>query len=559
MSEFLNTYHIYLLILVAVVALVALLALLRFLYQRSMRLKSRLQMTNMFTNISHELLTPLTVIAALVERLREQSPNHAADYTLMELNVERMTRLLQQILETSKSQSGELRLLVSNGDVMEYIRRTALSIEPLMHKRGVEFSMKCTPMSMMGWIDPDKLDKIIYNLLSNAAKYTSAPGHVSLQVNTNTNYDQITISVTDDGIGMPAEKMKNLFHRFHDGDYRRMQVSGTGLGLALTRDLVVLHGGRISCESEEGKGTKFTVVLPIAKKAFAPSQIDDQHPIDLSEPITTIKDFSYLTLPEEEPKPAVELPADACCILLVEDNIELLMLMETILSQKYRVLTATNGREALNIVKQEKTDLIISDVMMPEMDGNELTKALKSNPETCHLPIIMLTAKATEDDRKKSMILGADDYVVKPFHMSELTLRINNIIENRKRIHYEGSLAQSEEPERPPTAEEEFLNRAMACVTAHLSDADFDRDAFAAEMGASPSTLYNKLRALTGMNVTSFIRDIRLKEAWRLADSLPDLRVSDLAYKVGFKDPKYFATCFKKEFGIQPSELLRGN
>jgi DNA-binding response OmpR family regulator len=247
--------------------------------------------------------------------------------------------------------------------------------------------------------------------------------------------------------------------------------------------------------------------------------------------------------------------------LLVEDNIELLMLMETILSQKYRVLTATNGREALNIVKQEKTDLIISDVMMPEMDGNELTRALKSNPETCHLPIIMLTAKATEDDRKKSMILGADDYVVKPFHMSELTLRINNIIENRKRVRREYK-AQTVEESRlkasvaSPSPDDEFLRRAIDCARAHLSDSDFDREAFASEMGASASTLYNKLRSLTGLNVSAFIRDIRMKEAKRLAQTQPDLRVSDLAYKVGFKDPKCFSTCIKKEFGLQPSEFI---
>ncbi|MBP5340365.1 MAG: response regulator [Prevotella sp.] len=524
-----------------------------------MRIRSQLQMGRVFTNISHELLTPLTVIAALVERLREEEPRFAADYTQMELNVERMTRLLQQILETSKSQSGELRLLVSHGDVMEYIRRTALCIEPLMHKQGVEFTIQCTPASMMGWIDIDKLDKIIYNLLSNAAKYTSSPGHVRLQVHTNDNFDHITIKVIDDGIGISPEKMKHLFHRFHDGAYRRMQVSGTGLGLALTRDLVFLHGGNISCESEEGKGSTFTVVLPIAKKSFTTSQIDDKHPIDLSTPRTTIKDLSHLTLPEEHPIVATELPDDAYRILLVEDNVELLMLMDTLLCHKYKILTATNGREALDVIKNNELDLIVSDVMMPEMDGNELTMAIKGDPELSHLPVILLTAKTTEDDRKASMVIGADDYVVKPFHLSDLTLRINNIIENRKRIRYEAQLAQNTEDDRPLTADELFLKKATECVMEHLSDADFDRDAFAAEMGASPSTLYNKLRALTGLNVSNFIRDIRMKEARRLVDSLPDLRVSDLAYKVGFRDPKYFATCFKKEFGIQPSELLRGN
>ena len=226
----------------------------RVLYSRSMRIRSKLQMTRVFTNLSHELLTPLTVISASVERLREQEPRYATDYTLMDLNVERMTHLLQEILETSKAQSGELKLLVSQGDVMEYICQTALCIEPLMHKNGLEFSINCSPQSMLGWIDTDKVDKIIYNLLSNAAKYTTAPGCVTLDAHTNENFDQITIKVSDTGIGISKEQMRHLFRRFHDGNYRRMQASGIGLGLSLTRDLVYLHGGTITCESEEGRG-----------------------------------------------------------------------------------------------------------------------------------------------------------------------------------------------------------------------------------------------------------------------------------------------------------------
>ena len=236
--------------------------------------------------------------------------------------------------------------------------------------------------------------------------------------------------------------------------------------------------------------------------------------------------------------------------------------MQQLLSQKYYVLTAQNGREALEKIAANELDLIISDVMMPEMDGNELTRQVKQNPNSSHLPVILLTAKVQEEDRKESLLLGADDFITKPFKMGDLILRINNIIENRKRILREYK-AQTVEETRlrtqsasSPSADEKFLSRAIDCVYAHLSDSDFDRDAFAQEMGASASTLYNKLRSLTGLNVSAFIRDIRMKEAKRLAQTQPDLRVSDLAYKVGFKDPKYFATCFKKEFGMQPSEFL---
>ena len=553
-------------VIIAFLLLVAAFFFLRRLYQRSILIRNRLQMDRVFTNISHELLTPLTVIAASVEKLREQEPRFASDYALMDLNVERMTRLLQEILETSKLQSGELKLLVSQGDVMEYIRNTALSIEPLMYKKKLAFSVHCSPKTMMGWIDPDKVDKIIYNLLSNAAKYTNDGGRVELQAQMDENYDLLTIRVIDSGIGIPKEQMKNLFRRFHDGAYRRQQVSGTGLGLALTRDLVFLHGGTIDCESEVGQGTTFTVTLPISKKFYHESQLDNSHPLSISSPRSTIADLNVVTQQDDDPSPIATptLPDNAYRLLLVEDNEDLLLLMRTLMSRKYHILTAHNGKEALEVVANNPLDLIITDVMMPGMDGNELTRHIKSNPEWNHLPVIMLSAKTSEEDRKQSMLIGADDYIMKPFKLGDLELRINNMVENRRRILNERqqqvttqvASIESAEAERPLTADEEFLNRAHQCVMAHLADSEFNRDDFAAEMGASASTLYNRLRALTGMNVSAYIRDIRMKEALRIAQSSPDLRVSDLAYKVGFNDPKYFATCFKKEFGVQPSEFL---
>jgi YesN/AraC family two-component response regulator len=237
------------------------------------------------------------------------------------------------------------------------------------------------------------------------------------------------------------------------------------------------------------------------------------------------------------------------------------MLMKQLLQQHYHILTASNGVEALDVVKAHGLDLIVSDVMMPEMDGNELTMRLKEDPDYSHLPIILLTAKTQEEDRKESLLIGADDYVTKPFKMGDLQLRINNIIENRKRIRH---LFQQQTTEKnieqikatASSADNEFLERAIRCLDEHLSDSDYDRDTFARDMGASASTLYNKLRAVTGMNVTGFIRNHRIKTACRLAQEKPDLRVSDIAYQVGFKDPKYFATSFKKEMGVQPSEYF---
>ena len=555
-------------IILIIVAVVALFFLGREVIQRGIRVRHRLQMSAIYTNITHELLTPLTVISASVDRLREKSPSNEQDYDLMQLNIERMVRLLQQILETSKSQSGELKLLVAQGDVMQYIRQTAVCIEPLMAKKGLDFKIECEPETMMGWIDTDKLDKIIYNLLSNAAKYTDGEnGKVLLQVHTNKRYDHIIIKVSDNGIGIPPDKMKKLFRRFYDGEYRQQKTIGTGLGLALTRELVYLHGGTIECDSEEGVGTTFTVTLPINKESFSASQIDEQHRIDINMARSAILDIAN-RLHDEEPQELEEsnvVDDDAYKLLIVEDNVELLMLMNQLLSTKYHVKTASNGKEALKIIKKEELDIIISDVMMPVMDGLTLTKRIKGDPNYQHLPIILLTAKTQEEDRNEALQIGADSYVTKPFKMSDLELRINNIVENRNRVReeFKGNLAKpiaitiAQQPTNTePTPDELFLKRAMDCVYEHLDNSEYDRDALAADMGASSSSLYNKLRALTGLSINNFIRDIRMKEAMRLAQQNPLIRVSDLAYKVGFKDPKYFSTCFKKEYGLLPKEYI---
>jgi len=533
----------------------------RNLYLRSLRLRRRLQMSDIFTNITHELLTPLTVISASVDKLREEEPQHVHDYDLMQLNIQRMVRLLQQILETSKSEAGQLKLLVAQGDVMRYIHETAECLEPLLVRKRQHFTITCYPESMMGWIDTDKLDKIIYNLLSNAAKYSNEDGEVSLKVQTNKTFDRIHIEVSDTGDGIPPEKMKHLFQRFHDGEYRKHRTIGTGLGLALTHDLVYLHNGTIQCQSEVGKGTTFTIELPINKEAFLPEQIDEGRTIDFNIPKNAITDFQALA-PEinADVEPEEQPDDDIYRLLVVEDNVELLMLMQQLLRTSYHVYVAKNGLEALDIIHQKDLDLIISDVMMPEMDGYELTKTVKDDPNYNHLPIILLTAKTQEEDEQEALLLGADEFLTKPFRLSDLKLRIDNIIENRKRIQREYHQETAEETRQkivaPQSPDEQFLSRALEFVYAHLEDDEYDREALASDMGASSSTIYNKLRSITGLNVSGFIRDIRLKEARRMAQADPTLRVSDLAYKVGFRDPRYFSTCFKKQFGMQPKEYM---
>ena len=565
---------------ILVIALVIAILIVMRLNQRNSKLRQKAQMNMMFTSITHELLTPLTILSASIEHLREVEPKHKLQYALMEINIQRSVRLLQQILETTKAQDGRLKLLVSHGDVMGYIRNTAHSIIPLMAKKHLKFSVKCQPESMMGWIDTDKLDKIIFNLLSNSAKYTTGEnGLVELNVRTNDRYDRIFIEIRDNGCGIPESRKKHLFELFYDGEYRRFNTMGTGLGLSLTRELVYLNNGTISYESEEGKGTTFYITLPINKESFDLTQIDEKNKVDINKPMSAVLDLGeeesllendfVLTdkisknVATDTMKPkeiADSSDEDAYTILIVEDNVELLMLMKQLLSRKYKVETARHGREAVELIEKTELDLIISDVMMPVMDGYELVKYVKNSVGYRHLPIIMLTAKTQETDKMDALTVGADEYMTKPFKMKELLLRIDNMIANRQRITREFKQQSIEEVKvknvTMPSPDNEFLEKAMTCVHNHLDDSDYDRDSFASDMGMSASSLYNKLRAVTGMNATSFIRDIRMKEACRLAKSTPGIRVSDLAYSVGYKDPKYFSTIFKKEFGMQPSEYI---
>ena len=556
--------------------IIAILVVMR-LNQRNAKLRQKAQMNMMFTSLTHELLTPLTVLSASIENLRDAEPKYKSQYALMDINIQRSVRLLQQILETTKAKDGRLKLLVSHGDVMEYIRNTARTIIPLMAKKNLSFSIKCQPESMMGWIDTDKLDKIIFNLLSNAAKYTSGEnGRVELTVRTNDRYDRVVISVKDNGCGIPESRRKHLFELFYDGEYRRFQTMGTGIGLSLTRDLVYLNNGEISYETEEGKGTIFTVMLPINKESFDVSQIDEKNKVDINRPTSYVldvdaddpifhKDFSLNEKESVNQQPVLQETEeasedDAYRIIIVEDNVELLMMMRHLLSRKYNVVTARNGKEAIEVIQKTELDLIISDVMMPVMDGYELVKYVKNSSDYGHLPIILLTAKTQETDREEGLSIGADSYMTKPFKVKELQLRIDNLIENRQRITREFKQQTIEDVQTKtasmPSPDKEFLDKAIASVQKHIDDSDYDREAFASDMGMSSSSLYNKLRAVTGMNATSFIRDMRMKEACRLVKSTPGIRVSDLAYSVGFKDPKYFATIFKKEFGMQPSEYI---
>ena len=375
-----------------------------------------------------------------------------------------------------------------------------------------------------------------------------------MNVATNNRFDHVIIQVKDTGVGIPKDKMKHLFTRFYDGAYRNNRTFGTGLGLALTRDLVYMFGGRIKCDSEEGRGTTFTLEVPINKEAFAPSQIDERHQLQIHIPEASIADLPQAESMTEDSVPTAD--ANASRVLIVEDNVELLRLMKRLLQPRYHVLTASNGREALQLIQTNKLDIVVSDVMMTEMDGYELTDHIKHNEIYSHLPIILLTAKTTEEDQQKALLTGADGYISKPFKIRDLQLRIDNLIANRQLIRSEALTPTEESMDALNPDDREFLDRAMQCVHKNISDSDYDREAFAADMGTSVSTLYNRLRELTGKSMANYIRDIRIQEACKIAKNERNTRVSDIAYRVGFRDAKYFATAFKRITGKQPKEYF---
>ena len=507
-----------------------------------------------FTNITHELLTPLTIISATVDELKTQAPSHNDLYTVMNSNIQRLIRLLQQILEFRKAETGNLKLRVSPGDLAAFVRTGTESFKPLVKKRKIHFSLLCDPESIVGYFDIDKLDKIMYNLLSNAAKYNKEDGFIQVTLS----YDEedrefVLLRVKDNGKGISREKQATLFKRFYEGDYRKFNTIGTGIGLSLTKDLVTLHGGTISVESEVDHGTEFIVRIPNERSYYDEEQIDDEV-ISLRQ--TAI---DYEDTPEDVIAEVQELATKANSILLVEDNEELLNLMTKLLGREYNVFTAENGKEGIIVLENEDVDLIVSDIMMPEMDGIEFCKYVKGHLEISHIPVILLTAKNKEEDRAEAYEIGADAFISKPFNLTVLHARIRNLLKYKARMahDFKNQIVFEVKDLNYTSLDEDFIQRAINCVNNHLEDPNFDQAQFADEMLTSKSTLYKKLKSLAGLNTSSFIRNVRLKAACRIMEEKGiNIRVSELAYAVGFNDPKYFSSCFKKEFGMLPSEYI---
>lgn len=534
-------------------------------YREHLRTKNRLQMAVVFTNITHELLTPLTVISAAADNIKRIAPSADSQAAIIHDNINRLTRMLRQILEVRKSQAGKLQLKVSEGKLGEFCAETTHSLMPMFQHKHLAFEQHIACMGETTWFDTDKVEKMLYNLLNNAVKYTEPDGKVSLEVSISE--QQATIIVSDTGIGISKDKMKHLYDRFLDGDYRQMNTIGTGIGLSLVNDLVKLHHGKISCNSQEGKGTTFTITLPISRKSYSDAEIlkqEHQKATDYILPQNTSKNEEAMATSqantvvrkEEQMDNNDEQSNNEYTILLVEDNQELLLLMSSLLSTHFNILTASNGEKAQKIIQKSSLDVVVTDVMMPVMDGIELTKWIKESEDYSQLPVVMLTAKTQEDDRSEAYCAGADAYITKPFNLEILQLRIDNIIANRQRIRHKFQ-TQTDfkvEDQHYSNPDELFIKSVIEKVNEHLMNSEYGREQLATDLCISSSTLYNKLRAITGQNVSSFITSIRMKEACKIIRSNPNIRINELSYLIGFSTPRYFSKCFKKEFGMGVKE-----
>lgn len=510
-----------------------------------------------FANITHELMTPLTIISASLDEMKvedEATAAHSDLLSTMSINVQRLMRLLQQILEFRKAETGNLKLRVANGDIAMFVRHAVESFTPLIRHRQQHISCVCEDKVMMGYFDTDKMDKILYNLLSNAAKYTPEGGGILINLNYTNSGKTIKLVVKDTGRGMTEKQKKGLFKRFYEGDYRENHTIGNGIGLSLVHDLVELHRGTIEVESVVDQGSSFTIVLPIQAEAYDKEQITEIDPVKAIESKPQIKDVGVgLERRTEQEEEEEGIPS----ILLVEDNEELQEVMFRLLKRQYHVEQASNGKEALEIMREKEINLVVSDVIMPEMDGIELVRAIKSDIEICHIPVILLTAKRSEEDRDIGLDAGADAYLTKPFSLSALHARIQNLLRRREHAadDFKRQVAIDTSNLSYTDIDQDFMKRAIEVVNNHLSDPSFDVVQFATEMASSRSTLYKKLRSLTSLNPTGFVRNIRLKAACQIMEQNPNIRINELAYNIGFNDPKYFSICFKKEFGMQPSEF----
>lgn len=507
--------------------------------------------TDFFTNISHEFRTPLTLIIAPLEELVNSKVSERTlkkYHELILLNTKRLFHLVDQLLEFRKTEAGTRKLKLSKGDMVSFVHDIYSSFIVLSEKNNIRYNFKSTESRLSFHFDRDAIEKVCFNLLSNAFKYTQNGG--TIEITLSKKNEDVVITVSDTGIGIDDSEQASIFERFYQVDNQEMNL-GSGIGLAFTKKLVELHHGSITLDSKKGEGTTFTVTIPFTDDGL----IDDE----IKEVYSLVVENAIEAEEESEEAIAEEItdPENKEDLLIIDDNQEIVDFLNSHFSKSFNTTVAYNGKQALEILENNNFDLIISDVMMPEIDGIQVCKRVKQNINTCHIPVILLTAKNETQHQIKGLEAGADDYVTKPFSMSLLQAKVQSILKSRKRLREYYSESKEIVPENIAfnTLDEEFLREAIAIIEKYLSDSDFSVDKFSREIGMSRSNLYLKLKAITGESATDFIKRIRFKKAVELLET-KQYTVAQVAYMCGFNSPSYFSTAFKQYYDCMPTEYI---
>ena len=491
-----------------------------------------------FTNVSHELRTPLTLILTPLQSLRRRLGEVSTDtigtqLTLIDNNAQKLLSLVNRLLDFRKLEMGQQKLELSNGDFCEFVDHVCETFRPLSREKGIGLGCAIPNKSLYMNFDKAKMQLILSNLLSNAFKFTPEGGNIAVSVMELPD-KTVRLQVSDTGRGIDAKDLPHIFERFYQSRAAfDTSVTGTGIGLNMVQEMVHLHGGTVSVESTVGKGTTFMVMLP-------------------QTPSSTVPDGASVHAKEETLLPASKDERGAT-ILVVDDNDEFRQFLSNELSESYNILQAANGEEALQMMQEHDIDMIVSDVMMPQMDGMELCRRIKQDVSTSHVMVILLTARTAEDVKIEGFRSGADDYLSKPFNMEMLQLRISHLLELRRKRNED--FQQGEEVKVEEVAlneiDQKFMNDALAALERNLSNEDYDLDTLASDVCMSRSTLYRKILSLTGQKPTEFIRTVRLKHAARLIKEGKH-SLTNIGFMCGFSSTSYFYRCFKKQYGVQP-------
>jgi len=493
-----------------------------------------------FTNVSHDLRTPLTLILTPLQTVLRGHLDDGLRKTLntVNKNAEQLLQLINALLDFRKLDVGAESLRLQARDFVHFIRELCVSFQAYAKDRHMDFTFSSEMEILSMQFDPDKVQKVMFNLLSNAFKYTPDGGSIKVHIFQET--DLVGVSVSDSGQGISNEDKKHVFERFYQAS-QKQEITGSGIGLHIVSEYVHMHGGTVAVSDNEPQGSVFTIKLPVQEIS-----IPEEYPLE--------------KVPEEEPFEQEEdqhLPSNPV-LLIVDDNRDFCEFMADSLSDEYSVLVAFNGQEALEQLRKNDVNIVVSDVMMPVMSGTELCTRIKTNIEWSHIPVILLTARTAEEYQLEGLELGADDYLTKPFNFNVLKLRIRKFLEWTEKCHISFSQKMDVAPGEITITplDEQLIEKAIKVVEDHISDTEFSVEEFGAAVGLSRSHLYKKLMSITGKGPAEFIRTIRLKRGRQLLGK-SQMQIAEIAYAVGFNSPKRFTINFKSEFGLSPSEYLR--